>query len=67
MADLEGNIGAKDYGLDRPQKSEAFHVKGANQLDFGMKHRLARFFKSDGRTVMPVSYTHLTLPTIYSV
>ena len=52
MADLEGNIGAKDYGLDRPQKSEAFHVKGANQLDFGMKHRLARFFKSDGRTVM---------------
>lgn len=52
MADPEGNIGAKNYGLDRPQLVEGFHVKGATQLDFGMRHRLARFFRPDGRTVM---------------
>ena len=52
MADLEGNLSAKDYGLDRPQHMDSFHVKGASQLDFGMRHRLARIFGPDGRTVM---------------
>lgn len=52
MADLEGNLNAKDYGLDRPQTMGGFHVKGAAQLDFGMRHRLARIFREDGRTVM---------------
>lgn len=52
MADLEGNLNAKDYGLDRPQTMGGFHVKGASQLDFGMRHRLARIFREDGRTVM---------------
>lgn len=52
MADLEGNIKAKDYGLDTPQQTPGFHVKGAGQLDFGMQHRLARIFGADGRTVM---------------
>jgi 3-hydroxy-5-phosphonooxypentane-2,4-dione thiolase len=52
MADLDGNHDARDYGLDRPQRSEGFHIKGAAQLDFGMRHRLARIFRRDGRTVM---------------
>ncbi|MDR1431022.1 MAG: 3-hydroxy-5-phosphonooxypentane-2,4-dione thiolase [Propionibacteriaceae bacterium] len=52
MADLDGNIGAKDYGLDSPQRTLGFPVKGAGQLDFGMRHRLARIFGSDGRTAM---------------
>lgn len=52
MADLEGNVVAKDYGLDRPQVVKGTRVKGAGQLDFGMRHRLGRFFRSDGRTVM---------------
>ncbi|MBO3102180.1 3-hydroxy-5-phosphonooxypentane-2,4-dione thiolase [Cellulomonas fengjieae] len=52
MADRDGNIGAKDYGLDRPQQTPGFHIKGAAQLDFGMRHRLARVFGPDGRTVM---------------
>jgi len=53
MADLDGNINAKDYGLDRPQETPGFHVKGAGQLDFGMRHRLGRIFdKGTGRTVM---------------
>lgn len=52
MADLEGNVQAKDYGLDRPQQQAGFHIKGAGQLDFGMRHRLARIFGPDGRTAM---------------
>lgn len=52
MADLDGNINAKDYGLDKPQETPGFHIKGAGQLDFGMQHRLARIFGADGRTVM---------------
>ena len=52
MADLDGNLDARSYGLDRPQESHGFPVKGAGQLDFGMRHRLARIFGGDGRTVM---------------
>lgn len=52
MADLDGNINAKDYGLDRPQVTPGFHIKGAGQLDYGMQHRLSRIFGADGRTVM---------------
>jgi putative autoinducer-2 (AI-2) aldolase len=52
MADLEGNISAKQYFVDTPQVTPGFHVKGAGNLDFGMKHRLGRIFRSDGRTVM---------------
>lgn len=53
MADLEGNINAKNFGLNTPQETPGFHVKGAGQLDFGMRHRLGQIFDpSDGRTVM---------------
>lgn len=52
MADLDGNINAKDWGLDQPQQSWDFHIKGAGQLDFGMRHRLARIFGADGHTAM---------------
>lgn len=52
MADKDGNINAKDFGIDRPQETLGFHIKGSGQLDFGMRHRLARIFGDDGRTVM---------------
>ena len=52
MADLDGNINAKDWGFDQPQRSWDFPVKGAGQLDFGMRHRLARIFGDDGHTAM---------------
>lgn len=52
MADLDGNINAKDWGLDTPQPSWDFPIKGAGQLDFGMRHRLARIFGEDGHTAM---------------
>jgi 3-hydroxy-5-phosphonooxypentane-2,4-dione thiolase len=52
MADLEGNLDAKQFHPEIPQESAGFHVKGAGNLDFGMKHRLGRIFQEDGRTVM---------------
>lgn len=52
MADLEGNIDSKDFGLGNPQVTAGSPVKGAGQLDFGMQHRLSRIFKEDGHTAM---------------
>jgi len=53
MADKDGMQLAKDYGLDRPQRSQAFHVKGMDHVDWGMKDRLSRIFRPDsGKTVM---------------
>lgn len=53
MADKEGNIASKDYGLDIPVERKGFYVKGAEHLDWGMKDRLSRIFdRESGRTVM---------------
>ncbi|MBN9375410.1 MAG: 3-hydroxy-5-phosphonooxypentane-2,4-dione thiolase [Cellulomonas sp.] len=52
MADLDSIVEAKDYGVGRPQTVPASPVKGSDQLDFGMRHRLGRIFREDGRTVM---------------
>ena len=53
MADKEGNILAKNYGLERPAEQKSFYVKGAEHLDWGMKDRLARIFSpKSGRTIM---------------
>ncbi len=43
----------KNYHLGVPQKSELFFLKGSNELDWGIKNRLARIFNpEDGKTVM---------------
>jgi putative autoinducer-2 (AI-2) aldolase len=48
-ADTEG----KNYHVGVPQSSELFFLKGSNELDWGMKNRLARIFRpEDGRTIM---------------
>jgi putative autoinducer-2 (AI-2) aldolase len=52
VADLDSTVAAKDYGLGTPQTVPASPVKGSDQLDFGMRHRLGRIFAQDGRTVM---------------
>ena len=64
MADKDGNIIAKDYGIGIKPPTQHFHVKGHENAGWGMKARLSQIFAADGRTIMPVSYTHLTLPTI---
>ncbi|GAL15722.1 autoinducer 2 (AI-2) aldolase LsrF [Vibrio astriarenae] len=53
MADREGNLFAKDYGLDTPPRCDSFHVKGMDHVDWGMKDRLSRIFRpTTGKTVM---------------
>jgi putative autoinducer-2 (AI-2) aldolase len=48
-ADIEG----ARYQAERPQQAPGFFLKGAHQLDWGMKNRLARTFTPvSGRTVM---------------
>ncbi len=53
MADLDGVKEAKQFYTDVPQTIEGFFLKGSNNLDWGLKNRLARIFNPDsGRTVM---------------
>ncbi|MEA5155024.1 3-hydroxy-5-phosphonooxypentane-2,4-dione thiolase [Raineyella sp.] len=52
MADLDSTVEARNWGLDSPQVTAGCPVKGAGQLDFGMRHRLSRIFGPDGRTTM---------------
>jgi putative autoinducer-2 (AI-2) aldolase len=44
---------SKQFYEDIPQRNEAFFLKGAGALDWGMQHRLARIFRPEsGHTVM---------------
>lgn len=53
MADKDGIISSKDYGLGIPAAQSAFHVKGSDHLDWGMKSRLSSIFDPlSGKTVM---------------
>ncbi len=53
MAEATGNKISKDYHLDTKQQSQAFYVKGMNNIDWGMKDRLSRIFNpKSGNTVM---------------
>lgn len=54
MADMEGNKNAKQFSVDVSFANTGnFHVKGANNLDWGMKDRLSRIFNPHtGKTVM---------------
>ena len=43
----------KDFRPEVPQRSDPFFLKGSNELDWGLKNRLARIFDpQSGRTVM---------------
>lgn len=54
MADKDGLKVAKNYHVDAPfAKQGGFHVKGANDLDWGMKKHLSNIFDPvTGNTVM---------------
>jgi putative autoinducer-2 (AI-2) aldolase len=53
MADLDALKETKNYHLDVPVAREAFFLKGATALDWGMQNRLSKVFNpSSGRTVM---------------
>lgn len=53
MPDADQTQEGKSYGLDTPQKTEGYFLKGSNNLDWGMKDRLSRIFNPvSGKTVM---------------
>ncbi len=53
MADGDGLQDTKDFYVDVPQQTTGFFLKGSNNLDWGMKNRLARIFNPvSGNTVM---------------
>jgi putative autoinducer-2 (AI-2) aldolase len=53
MADLDDLRDGANFGLGIASKQQAFHVKGAGHLSWGMKDRLSRIFNvQTGRTVM---------------
>ena len=53
MADMDDLKDAKRFGVDVPQKTDGFFLKGCGSLDWGLKNRLARIFNPvSGRTVM---------------
>ena len=52
MADKDGNIIAKDYGIGIKPPAQHFHVKGHENAGWGMKARLSQIFAADGRTIM---------------
>jgi len=53
VADTDDLKDANAFHPEIPQKSEAFFLKGANALGWGMQNRFARIFNSQtGRTVM---------------
>ena len=53
MPEQDSSKKVKNYFQDVPQERFGFFLKGAGNLDWGMKNRLARIFRSDsGRTVM---------------
>jgi putative autoinducer-2 (AI-2) aldolase len=52
MADTD-TAAARDYKVDVPAPNPPFFLKGSNNLDWGMKNRLANIFNpASGRTVM---------------
>jgi putative autoinducer-2 (AI-2) aldolase len=53
MADIDNARETKKFYVDVPQAHEGFFLKGAHQLDWGMRNRLSRVFRpASGRTVM---------------
>ena len=53
MADLDDIREGKQFGIGVKGTNQAFHVRGADNLPWGMKDRLTRIFnKESGRTVM---------------
>ncbi len=53
MADLDDLREGSRFGVGIPVAQQSFHVKGSDNLSWGMKDRLSRIFRKDsGRSVM---------------
>ena len=58
MADAEGNIAAKNYGIGIEPKNEGFFMKGSGNLDWGVKARLSRIFNPKSGNAVMLAFDH---------
>ncbi len=58
MADAEGNIEAKNYAVDVAAKNGGPNVKGAENLDWGVKARLWRIFDTASGNTLMLAFDH---------
>ena len=58
MADAKGNLIAKDYHLETPVQMDGFHVKGMNNVDWGMKNRLSKIFNPESGNSLMLAFDH---------
>ncbi|MEC2159570.1 3-hydroxy-5-phosphonooxypentane-2,4-dione thiolase [Virgibacillus halodenitrificans] len=59
MADVEGLRNAKRFAEDVDFSNNGdFHVKGAANLDWGMKDRLSRIFRPDTKKTVMLAFDH---------
>lgn len=53
MADKDGILEADNFGINIPQVTQGFHVKGLGHTSWGMKSRLSKVFNPEtGKTLM---------------
>lgn len=58
MPDADDLKEGKTYGFDVPQKNERFFLKGAGNLDWGMKDRLSRIFNPKTGKAVLLAFDH---------
>ncbi len=58
MADKDGILESKNYGIDIPQAKDGFFLKGNNHVSWGMKSRLSKVFNSESGNSLMLAFDH---------
>jgi len=58
MPDDDGKKTGSDFGIDVPQETPGFHIKGSAGYDWGMKHRLSQIFNPRTGRVVMLAFDH---------
>ncbi|MBF4693315.1 3-hydroxy-5-phosphonooxypentane-2,4-dione thiolase [Fusibacter ferrireducens] len=58
MADKDGILEAKNYGIGIEQNSDGFYVKGAGHYSWGMKSRLSKVFNPVSGKSLMLAFDH---------
>ena len=58
MADMDGNLDAKNYGIGVEQKQGSFFLKGNESADWGVKARLSRIFNPKSGNAVMLAFDH---------
>jgi putative autoinducer-2 (AI-2) aldolase len=58
MPEIDTSSKGKEYFADIPQKNENFFLKGSNNLDWGMKNRLAHIFNPNSSKTVMLAFDH---------